>query len=91
MRRSLRRELRGGDNQRADVPRVRRKDLDVGDVVYITADYHWHDGFCHVIKKLTPEIGSYNFACKPDVAHARCTLAKTIAQVPTCLKCMAAR
>lgn len=73
------------------MPGVRRQALNIGDVVYIRSEFHWHDGFCHVIAKLTPEIGSYNFACRLQTAHAAVTLAKTIGQTPTCLQCMAAR
>lgn len=67
-----------------------KSSLRVGDVVYITEDYRWHDGFCHVIARRTPEVGGYNFACALHVSHTRVTLAKTISQVPTCLRCMAA-
>lgn len=68
-----------------------RARLKVGDVVYIRAEYKWYDKFNHVIVWTSPEIGSYNFACKPYVAHAACTLARSRAKVPTCLRCMAAK
>ena len=90
--------MRRADAPRSDVPvvhaegpsRETRERLNVGDVVYILADYKWHDGFCHVIGRTTPEVGGYNFACTPRVSHVGMTLTKTIGQTPTCLLCAAA-
>lgn len=71
------------------MPSVRRTQILVGDVVRVTSAYKWHDGFRHIIARLSPEIGSYNFACAPRIAHARCTLAKAKG-APTCMGCLAA-